>query len=74
MKTTINLKTKKTLSRTEMRNIVAGSGKAPELHEEDATVMCNDETQHTVASCDQANTDAACAGHGGPKICSGGGN
>ncbi|MBC8756616.1 hypothetical protein H2O64_18230 [Kordia sp. YSTF-M3] len=67
----LNLKNTKNLSRAEMREIVAGFGEAS-LSDEDATVLCNDETSHTISSCDEM--DAACEGRGGAKICSGGGN
>jgi len=69
---TINLKTSKNLlSRDEMKEIVAGFGNA-ELFDETATVLCNDDTSHTVNSCDEMDT--TCEGRGGAKICSGGGN
>jgi hypothetical protein len=72
MKTkTINLKNSKNLSRNEMRSIVAGFGRA-ELTDETATVLCNDDTEYTIASCD--TMEQACANNGGAKICSGGGN
>lgn len=66
----INLKNSKNLSRNEMKKIVAGF--VPQLFDETATVTCKDNSEHTVASCDQM--EAKCSGHGGAKICSGGGN
>lgn len=68
----INLKNATNLSRTEMSEIVAGFGNAPSLMDETATVTCNDDTVHTISSCD--NMEEECAGRGGAKICSGGGN
>ena len=71
MKTKINLKNSKNLSRNEMRTIVAGFGRA-ELLDENATVLCNDGTDYSIASCD--TMEEACANNGGAKICSGGEN
>ena len=67
----INLKNSKNLSRTEMKGIVAGFGNAS-LMDETATVTCNDESVHTIDSCDQM--EEKCSGRGGAKICSGGSN
>ncbi|PTX59521.1 hypothetical protein C8N46_109110 [Kordia periserrulae] len=71
MKTTINLKTRKNLSRSEMKSILAGFGNAPELHN-NATVLCNDGKEYSIKSCD--TMEEACSLNGGAKICSGGEN
>ena len=68
---TLNLKNTKNLSRTEMRAIVAGFGPDDaSLANETATVLCNDGTSYTIASCKEM--DSACSGNNGAKICSGG--
>ncbi|QHI36211.1 hypothetical protein IMCC3317_15700 [Kordia antarctica] len=69
---TINLKNTQQISRSEMREIIAGFGNAPSLMDETATVTCNDNTEHTISSCDEM--EVKCATRGGAKICSGGGN
>ena len=63
---TINLKNTQQLSRSEMREIIAGVN-------ETATVLCNNGEYVTISSCKEM--DSACTGdRNGAKICSGGGN
>jgi hypothetical protein len=68
----LNLKNTRNLSRSEMKEIVAGFGEAS-LTDEGATVLCNNGESVSITSCD--DMDKACEGiRGGAKICSGGGN
>jgi len=67
----LNLKNTRNLSRSEMKEIIAGFGPDDaSLMSDTATVLCNDGTSHTIASC--KDMDNACASNDGAKICSGG--
>jgi hypothetical protein len=65
-----NLQKFERLDRAAMREIMAGN--VPSLTDGQATVTCNDGTDHPVSSCDEPEMTRACKNHKDWKICSGG--